>query len=119
MKKMFLATALLAFSGVAAAGTGLDCSNDEVLSDMNMLEICHTQVNSELNGTYKQLQKLHKDNKEKLAALKKMQLGWIQMRDAQCDFESYNSAGGGGAAQTAMRCTIRMTRQRDKELESM
>lgn len=119
MKKLFFAAALLAFSGVTAAGTGLNCSDDTVLSDINMLEACNTQVDSELNGSYKQLQALHKDSKDKMAALKKMQLGWIQMRDAQCDFESHNSAGGGGAAQTAMRCIIRMTMQRDEELQNI
>lgn len=119
MKKLFFATALLAFSGAATAGTGLNCSDDNVLSDINMLEACHTQVDSELNGTFKQLTTLHKDSKDKLAALKKMQLGWIQMRDAQCDFASLNSAGGGGVAQTAMRCEIKMTMQRDTELQDL
>ncbi|EIJ35802.1 lysozyme inhibitor LprI family protein [Thiothrix nivea] len=119
MKKLFLASVLLAFSGVATAGTGLNCTDEDVLSDPNNLDICEAQVNSGLNGAYKQLQDLHKDDKAKIAALKKMQLGWIQMRDAQCDFESRNSAGGGGVAQTAMRCIIRMTMQRDEELQNL
>lgn len=119
MKKLFFAAALLAFSGVATAGTGLNCSDGEVLSDPNRVEACLTQVDGELNGTFKQLQALHKDSKEKLKALKDMQLGWIKMRDAQCEFQSFNSAGGGGAALTAMRCEIEMTMQRDKELQEL
>ena len=119
MKKMFFATALLAFSSVASAGTGLNCSDDEVLSDPNKVEACLTQVDGELNGTFKQLQTLNKDSKDKLKALKNMQLGWIKMRDAQCEFQSFNSAGGGGAALTAMRCEIEMTMQREKELQDL
>ena len=119
MKKMFFASALLAFSSIATAGTGLNCSDENVLSELNQLEACYTQVDSELNGTFKQLQALHKDSKQKMAALKQMQLGWIKMRDAQCDFQSMNSAGGGGVAQTAMRCIVEMTIQRDKELQDL
>ncbi|WML89726.1 lysozyme inhibitor LprI family protein [Thiothrix lacustris] len=119
MKKMFFASALLAFSSIATAGTGLNCTDENVLSDPNYLDVCVTQVDSELNGTFKELQARHKDVKEKMAALKQMQLGWIKMRDAQCDFQSMNSAGGGGVAQTAMRCIVEMTIQRDKELQDL
>ncbi|WP_038141134.1 lysozyme inhibitor LprI family protein [Thiothrix lacustris] len=119
MKKMFFSTALLAFSSIATAGTGLNCSDDNVLSDINKLQACYTQADSELNGTFKKLQALHKDGKVKMAALKQMQLGWIKMRDAQCDFQSMNSAGGGGVAQTAMRCKVDMTMQRNKELQDL
>lgn len=110
----------LLFSAGAMAGTGLNCSNlDEIGDDENALEACFTQVNDELNATYNQLRETHKDNTEGLKALKEMQLGWIKMRDSQCLFQSMNSAGGGGAAKTAVRCEIEMTTKREEELSQM
>lgn len=39
------------------------------------------------------------------------------MRDNQCSFQSLNSAGGGGAALTEMRCIVQLTLKRNDELE--
>lgn len=111
---------LCSLTNLAIAGTGLNCS--EVInkdSSDNELEACIEQTNDELNSSYKQLRVMYKESKDHLAALKKMQLGWIEMRNGQCDFESRNSAGGGGAARTAVRCEIRMTLQRTDELDEM
>lgn len=119
--KIFLPSLLLfSLTNLATAGTGLNCS--EVInkeSTDNELEACIEQTNDELNGSYKQLQDTYKGNKDILSALKKMQLGWIEMRDGQCDFESRNSAGGGGVARTVIRCEIKMTLQRTDELDEM
>lgn len=119
MKKIIFTLLLSTVSYSSFAGTGLNCSEDEVLSDANQLEACVTQTNDELNATYKQLTETHKDAPEKLEALKSMQLAWIKMRDAQCLFKSMNSAGGGGAAMTAVRCEVEMTIQREEELANL
>ena len=120
MKKHTWTLLLSSFSTIAMAGTGLNCSDlDSIGQDDNAMEACITQTNDELNGTYKELKALSKDNKEALKELKSMQLGWIKMRDSQCLFISMNSAGGGGVAITALRCEIEMTIQREKELSIM
>ena len=117
MKKNTWILLLSSFSTISMAGTGLNCSDlDSIGQDDNMMEACITQTNDELNDTYKELKALSKDNKEGLKVLKNMQLGWMKMRDSQCLFMSMNSAGGGGAARTAIRCEIEMTIQREKEL---
>lgn len=119
MKQFLGVVTLCLFSGMAMAGTGLNCAEEGVLDDAERAQACEIQVNDELNAEYKRLQDMHKDSAEKLEALKKMQLGWIQMRDNQCQFQAYNSAGGGGAALTEMRCVIGMTMQRTAELEAL
>jgi uncharacterized protein YecT (DUF1311 family) len=120
MKKNTWILLLSSFSTISMAGTGLNCSDlDSIGQDDNAMEACITQTDDELNGTYKALKALSKDNKEGLKVLKNMQLGWIKMRDSQCLFMSMNSAGGGGAARTALRCEIEMTIKREKELSIM
>lgn len=71
MRKVVSAILLLACSSFVNAGTGLNCSEEDVLSNPDTLEICIDQSNDWLNGTYKQLQARHKGEKSKLEALKK------------------------------------------------
>ena len=119
MKKYILAVLLGSLSSIALAANP-DCSKPEDIGqDETKLEACLTSTNDKLNGTYKELRDIHKDNEEKLGVLKDMQLGWIKMRDAQCLFRSMNSAGGGGAALTAVLCEIELTNQRAKELADL
>ncbi len=120
MKKYILISLLLSASSVSLAGTGLNCSNLDVIGqDTKALEACVTQTNDELNATYKELRATHKNKKDKLKALKDMQNGWIKMRDAQCLFQGMNAVGGGGAAQTGIRCEIKMTIKREEELSQL
>ena len=120
MKKHTWILLLSSYSTIAMAGTGLNCYELDALSDNdNAMETCITQTNSELNGTYNALRTQSKDHKEGLEALKSMQLGWMKMRDSQCLFLSMHSAGGGGAARTAIRCEIEMTIKREEELSKL
>lgn len=118
MKKYILAIAMLTFSATTFSGSTLDCSDmDKVGQDEDHLEQCAAQADSDLNKAYKELRSMHKDNEEKQAALKDMQLGWIKMRDAQCLFKSMNTASG--AALTGVLCEVEMTTIRAQELADM
>jgi uncharacterized protein YecT (DUF1311 family) len=118
MKKLVSVLFLCAFSAGTFAGTGLNCSDLDAIGDnQDALEACVIQTNDELNATYKQLRDAHKNNKGAYDALKDMQVGWIKMRDAQCQFKSMNT--GSAAAQVGVMCEIEMTVQRENELAGL
>lgn len=100
----------------AQAGTAINCNEvDNMESDM--IEVCAEQTNKHLNENFEALKELHKEVPKKLELLKEMQLGWIKMRDAQCEFATQNT--GSNAALAGVTCEVKLTQQRANELEEM
>jgi len=68
-----------------------------------------------LNEVYKQL--VAKLSGEERSLLVEAQLGWIKLRDNNCEFETYRSRGGTGHSGFLSECLDRMTKARTAELE--
>ncbi len=68
-----------------------------------------------LNEVYKQL--VAKLSGEERSILAEAQLGWIKLRDNNCEFETYRSRGGTGHSGFLNECLDRMTKARTAELE--
>jgi len=68
-----------------------------------------------LNEVYKQL--VAKLSGEERSLLVEAQLGWIKLRDNNCEFETYRSRGGTGHSGFLNECLDRMTKARTAELE--
>ena len=68
-----------------------------------------------LNEVYKQL--VTKLKSEERSLLVEAQLGWIKLRDNNCEFETYRSRGGTGHSGFLNECLDRMTKARTAELE--
>ncbi|WP_020395196.1 lysozyme inhibitor LprI family protein [Thiolinea disciformis] len=110
------AVLLFALSQSTQAGTVVDCHEVDTM-ETDMVEVCVKQTNRDLNDNYDALKKLQKDSPEKLKLLKEMQLAWIKMRDAQCEYEMRNT--GSNAALVGLVCEVKLTQQRADDLEKM
>jgi len=106
----------IALSLPVKAGTAINCHEVDNM-ESNMIEVCVEQTDRHLNENYAELRKLHKDSPEKLKLLKEMQLGWIKMRDAQCELAMRNT--GSNAALAGMTCQVKLTQKRSDEFEEM
>lgn len=81
-------------------------------------------ADKELNHIYTiQLQEYKKEGAEfygqtqsRDVYLKKSQLAWIKMRDASCDYETYESRTGTGFAAIYEKCLLDKTNERIKYL---
>ncbi len=100
----------------AQAATAINCHEVDNM-EQDMIEVCVEQTDRHLNENYQALRKLHKDSSKKLKLLKDMQMGWIKMRDAQCDFAMHNT--GSNAALAGLVCQVTLTQQRADEIEEM
>lgn len=116
MKKMLSIILLSLVSGTSSAGTAINCHEvNEMSSDM--IEVCSDQTNRHLNENYKALIKQYGKSADQKKLLKKMQLGWIKMRDAQCELNMRNT--GSNAALVGMVCEVILTQKRSEELEEI
>ena len=66
-----------------------------------------------LNEVYKQL--IAKLSSEERSLLAEAQLGWIKLRDNNCEFETYRSRSGTGHSGFLNECLDRMTKARTAE----
>lgn len=116
--KYYFSSFLLIFTlaSSAHAGTAINCHEIDNM-DSSAIETCVEQTDRHLNENYEQLKNIHKDAPEKLNLLKEMQLGWIKMRDAQCEFAMKNT--GSNAALAGMICQVKLTQKRADEIEEM
>lgn len=115
MKKIIVSLGLLVIFS-AQANTAINCYEVDNMG-ADMIEVCVEQTNRHLNENYSQLREIHKGSPEKLNLLKEMQLGWMKMRDAQCDFAAHNT--GSNAALAGSICVVKLTQQRADEIEEM
>jgi uncharacterized protein YecT (DUF1311 family) len=121
MKKLLSTFIFCALSGTAMAGTGLNCYEaDEMEGDT--LGVCLQQTDEWLNGAYQQAtkyqQEMDKTTKERVNLLKAAQLGWLKMRDADCQLRQLNAASFElGVAKD--RCVIKANLQRFDYLETL
>ncbi|ELY4778130.1 lysozyme inhibitor LprI family protein [Cronobacter turicensis] len=96
--------------------------------DMYYSEISreYSKADKELNQVYTiQVQQYRKEGADfygqvqsRDVFLKKSQQAWIKMRDASCDYETYESRTGAGFSGIYIKCLLDKTNERIKYLKS-
>lgn len=84
----------------------------------------YLKADAELNSVYKrQIQEYKKEgadfygqNESKDVYLKKSQQAWIKLRDADCDYETYESKTGTAFSREYEQCLLEKTNERMKYL---
>lgn len=117
MKQHVAGLALFLCSGVAFAGTGLNC-NDIDNMNPNEMDACAEQTDQELNASYKTaMAAMKKQDNGSDKLLKDAQRAWLKMRAAQCEMASLNT--GGSAANAMVSCEVGLTMQRTDYLDGL
>ncbi|MGQ3664589.1 lysozyme inhibitor LprI family protein [Citrobacter braakii] len=120
MKKIImLALAVLVLSPLAQADSSSELINYEKIKN------AYSKADAELNSVYKQqIQEYKKEGAEFYGQsesrdiyLKKSQLAWIKMRDASCDYETYESKTGTAFSSIYEKCLLDKTNERIEYLK--
>ena len=120
MKKIImLALAALVLSSLAQA----DSSSERI--NYEKIKSAYSKADAELNSVYKQqIQEYKKEGAEFYGQsesrdiyLKKSQLAWIKMRDASCDYETYESKTGTAFSSIYEKCLLDKTNERIEYLK--
>jgi len=109
-------TSVLAQSGRFPIAQQINC--DRPQGDVEVracIRFRYETSDKRLNEVYKQL--VAKLSGEERSILAEAQLGWIKLRDNNCEFETYRSRGGTGHSGFLNECLDRMTKARTAELE--
>lgn len=120
MKKIImLALTVLVLSPIAKADSSSERFNYEKIKN------AYSKADAELNFVYKkQIQEYKKEGAEfyrqsesRDIYLKKSQLAWIKMRDASCDYETYESKTGTAFSSIYEKCMLDKTNERIEYLK--
>lgn len=113
---------LVALSATAQAS--YTCPNANTESEMyDCLQLQLKTSDQALNQAYKTLITRYKENgafenhPSQDVMLKKAQLAWIVLRDASCEFETYDSMGGSGFGTIHTACLLEQTQKRVEYLQ--
>ncbi len=106
-------------SPIAKADSSSEQFNYEKIKD------AYSKADAELNSVYnKQIQEYKKEGAEFYGQsesrdiyLKKSQLAWIKMRDASCDYETYESKTGTAFSSIYEKCLLDKTNERIEYLK--
>jgi uncharacterized protein YecT (DUF1311 family) len=114
-----LIAALLLAAAPAAAQTSVDCSGQQTQLDMNFCAKGGWEVSDAvLNRLWGEV-KPAADRRGTGAALLEEQRAWLRLRDATCERERDQYAGGSIAPLVYWQCMDRMTIRRNAELRAM
>ncbi|WEF26534.1 lysozyme inhibitor LprI family protein [Klebsiella aerogenes] len=115
MKRTLLAVAALLASGAALAD---DCSNANTQTEMNQCAAAQYQAaDKKLNETWEQALKRASGKQQEL--LKKAQLAWISLRDADCAFLASGAEGGSMQPMLISQCMTDKSVEREAFLASL
>jgi len=118
-KYVYVALAALISSSLAKADSSSERVNYEQIKDS------YSKADAELNSVYRQqIQEYKKEGAEFYGQsesrdihLKKSQLAWIKMRDAGCDYETYESKTGTAFSSLYEKCLLDKTNERIEYLK--
>lgn len=118
-KYIYLTLAALISSSFAKADSSSELINYEKIKN------AYSKADAELNFVYKQqIQEYKKEGAEFYGQsesrdiyLKKTQLAWIKMRDASCDYETYESKTGTAFSSIYEKCLLDKTNERIEYLK--
>lgn len=120
MKKVImLALTVFVLSPIAKA----DSSSEQI--NYEQIKSAFSKADAELNSVYKQQIQEYKDegagfygqSESRDIYLKKSQLAWIKMRDASCDYETYESKTGTAFSSICEKCLLDKTNERIEYLK--
>lgn len=95
----------------------LNCNNaTSNIEIKECIRLRYEAADRRLNQVYQQL--MSRVSNEERSLLVDAQLGWIQLRDKNCEFEAHRSLGRTGYRGFLDECKERLTRQRTAELET-
>lgn len=120
-KYVYVALAALISSSLAKADSSSERVNYEQIKDS------YSKADAELNSVYRQqIQEYKKEGAEFYGQsesrdihLKKSQLAWIKMRDAGCDYETYESKTGTAFSSLYEKCLLDKTNERIEYLKKL
>jgi len=120
-KYIYLALAALISSSFAKA----DSSSERV--NYEQIKNAYSKADAELNSVYKQqIQEYKKEgagfygqSEARDIYLKKSQLAWIKMRDASCDYETYESKTRAAFSSIYEKCLLDKTNERIEYLKKL
>lgn len=120
MKKVIiLALTVFVLSPIAKA----DSSSEQI--NYEQIKGAYSKADTELNSVYNKLIQEYKkegaefygQNEPRDIYLKKSQLAWIKMRDASCDYETYESKTGTAFSSIYEKCLLDKTNERIEYLK--
>lgn len=115
MKRTLIALAALLASGQALAD---ECANAGNQAELNQCTAAQYQAaDSKLNQTYQEALKRAAGKQQE--QLKKAQLAWIALRDADCTFLSSGAEGGSVQPMLINQCMADKTVERESFLASL
>lgn len=120
-KYVYVALAALISSSLAKADSSSERVNYEQIKDS------YSKADAELNSVYRQQIQEHKkegaefygQSESRDIHLKKSQLAWIKMRDAGCDYETYESKTGTAFSSLYEKCLLDKTNERIEYLKKL
>lgn len=120
-KYVYVALAALISSSLAKADSSSERVNYKQIKDS------YSKADAELNSVYRQqIQEYKKEGAEFYGQsesrdihLKKSQLAWIKMRDAGCDYETYESKTGTAFSSLYEKCLLDKTNERIEYLKKL
>lgn len=113
---MLATTSVFAQSERSAIAQQINCDRPQGDAQVrSCIRLRYEVSDKRLNEVYKQL--AAKLSGEERSLLVEAQLGWIKLRDNNCEFETYRSRGGTGHSGFLNECLDRMTKARTAELE--
>ena len=109
-------TSVFAQSGRFPIAQQINCDRPQGDAQVrSCIRLRYEASDKRLNEVYKQL--AAKLSGEERSLVVEAQLGWIKLRDNNCEFETYRSRGGTGHSGFLNECLDRMTKARTAELE--
>ncbi|MEG1121742.1 MAG: lysozyme inhibitor LprI family protein [Citrobacter sp.] len=115
MKRIVLTCMALLLSGQALAD---DCANANTQDEMNNCAVGQFKTaDTKLNDTYQNALKRAAPTQREL--LKKAQVAWITLRDADCALISSGTEGGSVQPMIASQCLADKTNEREAFLASL
>ncbi|AYF03470.1 DUF1311 domain-containing protein (plasmid) [Paracoccus yeei] len=117
MKITILAVALaLAMPAIASARD--KCADAEDQATLNQCAgESYKKSDKKLNDLYKQIEARLKDDADTQKLLVQAQRDWVKFRDAECDFQTADSADGSALPMVVAQCRDELTQARVKTFE--
>ncbi len=114
---ILLAAGIAATIALLAPLAHADCASATTQAAMNTCAAADfARADAALNATYAEVMARLARDEQGRARLVAAERAWIAYRDAQCDFESNDTAGGSIHPMLVLQCRATLTQSRDRQL---
>lgn len=116
--KIAILTAAVVLTMPAFAFAKDKCADAEDQATMNQCaDASAKQSDKKLNELYKQIESRLKDDADTKKLFVQAQRDWIKFRDAECDFQTAEAAGGSMMPMIVAQCQSSLTQSRVKDFQ--